>query len=133
MPCYCPECRTKVPQGVDCIACDFCDKFYHFECTDLTKHQFDIFCVDKSFTWFCKNCDLKTCNKCNILTRYGPQPIKCDNCMKHYHLRCAGLSQKAYIPNTTWFCYQCNEDIFPFNSITVKQVSTLAFNSIETT
>ena len=128
MPCYCPSCHTKV-DGLACIACDFCDKYYHLECTGLTKSQFDIYSIDESFTWFCNKCELKKCNKCNILTRHS-LPIKCDNCAKHYHLRCAGLSQTAFIPTTTWHCYQCSEDIFPFNSITVKQVISLTFNSI---
>jgi hypothetical protein len=29
-----------------------------------------------------------------------------------------------------WYCYQCHENIFPFNSISVKQVSNLSFNSL---
>ena len=49
---------------------------------------------------------------------------------KKYHLRCAGLSKTAYIPTTAWYCYQCHEDIFPFNSISIKQVSSLTFNSL---
>ena len=130
MPCFCPSCHTKV-DGQASIACDWCDKFYHLKCTGLTKSQFEIYSVDKSFTWFCNKCDLKRCNKCDILTRHS-SPIKCDNCYKYYHLRCAGLSQTAFIPLTTWFCYQCHEDIFPFNSITVKQVSAMSFNSIDT-
>ena len=126
MPCFCPSCHTKV-DGQESIACDWCDKFYHLKCTGLTKSQFEIYSVDKSFTWFCNKCDLKKCNKCEILTRHS-FPIKCDNCYKYYHLKCAGLSQTAFIPLTTWFCYQCHEDIFPFNSITVKQVSAMSFN-----
>ena len=57
--------------------------------------------------------------------------MKCDNCSKHYHLRCAGLSQNAFIPTTSWFCYKCHEDIFPFNSIPVKQVFAMTFNSTD--
>ena len=131
MPCYCPSCHCKVNNGQASIACDFCDKFYHLECTGLTQNQFDIYSIDESFSWNCNKCDVKRCNKCNILTRHN-HPIQCDKCDKFYHLRCAGLSKTAYIPTTSWFCYQCNEDIFPFNSISVKQISTLTFNSIET-
>ena len=49
---------------------------------------------------------------------------------KNYHLRCAGLSKTAFIPTTQWYCYQCQEDIFPFNNISVRQVSNLSFNSL---
>ena len=131
MPCYCPTCKSKVP-NVDSICCDSCDKWFHFECTDLTKAQFRIHTIDESFTWFCDKCVVDTCNKCKILTRHGPK-LNCAKCNKHYHLRCAGLSKKAEITyGIPWYCYQCNEDIFPFNSITVKQLSTLTFNSINT-
>ena len=130
MPCYCSCCRTKV-DGQASIACDFCDKYYHLKCSGLTQSQFDIFSVDESFTWFCNTCDLKRCNKCDILTRHS-KPIQCDKCAKHYHLRCAGLSQTAYIPTTSWHCYQCNEDTFPFNAISVQKLNSLTFNSLVT-
>ena len=32
-----------------------------------------------------------------------------------------------------WYCYQCQEDIFPFNNISVRQVSNLSFNSLSLT
>ena len=128
MPC-CSVCQIKV-DGLASIACDCCNKFYHLKCTELTNSQFEIYSLDKSFHWYCNKCDLKTCNKCNILTRHT-HPIQCENCEKFYHLRCAGLSKTAYICTTSWYCYQCNEDIFPFNKLTVKQLSSLAFNSID--
>ena len=56
--------------------------------------------------------------------------MKCDKCEKNYHLRCAGLSKTAFIPTTMWYCYQCQEDIFPFNNISVRQISNLSFNSL---
>ena len=124
MPCYCASCYSRV-DGLASIACDWCDKFYHLKCTGLTKSQFEIYSVDKSFSWFCNKCDLKRCNKCNILTRYK-SPIKCDNCDKYYHLRCAGLSKKAFIPTTTWHCYQCSESILPYNRLSVKQINSIA-------
>ena len=128
MPC-CSLCLTKV-DGLASIACDCCNKFYHLKCTELTNSQFEIYSIDKSFTWYCNKCDLKTCNKCNIITRHS-HPIQCENCEKFYHLRCAGLSKTAYICTTSWYCYQCNENIFPFNKLTIKQLSSLAFNSID--
>ena len=129
MPCFCFACHTKINGSA--IACDFCHKFYHLKCTELTYSQFEIYSVDKSFNWYCEKCDLKRCNKCNILTRHK-QPIKCENCEKSYHLRYAGLSKTAYISTTSWFCYQCHENIFAFNKLTVKQVLSLSFNSCNT-
>ena len=129
MPHFCPCCRTRIG-GQACIACDFCDKFYHLECSGLSQNQFDIFSVDQSFTWFCNKCDLKRCNKCDILTRHS-HPIQCDKCAKHYHLKCAGLSKTSYIPCTSWYCYQCNNETFPLNTVSVKQLHSLSFNSLE--
>ena len=132
MPCFCTTCKTKVSNDADRIACDFCDRWFHLECTGLTRHQFEIFTVDESFSWFCKKCDLSRCNKCNILTKHGIKMI-CDNCEKPYHMKCAGHSKTSFIPTGTWYCYKCNEDIFPFNSISVKQMASLTYNSVNTT
>ena len=129
MPCFCPSCRLRVPDDVDCIACDFCDKWYHIECTNLTKTQFDLYNKDKSFSWFCDKCSREKCKKCDILTK-GSLKIKCELCKKHYHFRCAGLNKKSYI-YTPWYCYQCNDDIFPFNNLPVKKILALTFNSLD--
>ena len=129
MPYNCPACKTKVSEKSDCISCDNCFKWYHLRCTDLTRTQFEIFTREKSFEWICNLCVKNSCNKCNILTKQG-NSIQCDKCENNYHLSCTGLSKTAYIPTTSWYCYQCHEDIFPFNSITIKQVFNLTFNSL---
>ena len=129
MPYICPYCRARVPENCNSISCDYCRKWCHLECTDLSESQFEIFSKDKSFEWACSNCERNICNKCNILTKDNTR-IKCDKCDKNYHLRCAGLSKTAFIPTTQWYCYQCQDDIFPFNNISVRQVSNLSFNSL---
>ena len=131
MPCVCPSCSLRVPEDVDCIACDYCNKWYHLECTELSKSQFDLFSKDKSFTWFCEKCSADKCKKCNILTK-GNLKIKCDLCEYKYHLPCAGLNKKAVI-YTPWFCFKCNADIFPFNDLPVKKLLSLSFNSLDLT
>ena len=128
MPSVCPSCRARVPDYSDSISCDYCRKWFHLDCTDLTKQQFEILTRVKSFEWFCSKCESEKCNKCNIL-QHGTK-IQCSKCEKKYHLRCAGLSKTAYIPTTAWHCYLCQEDIFPFNTISVKQLSSLTFNSL---
>ena len=134
MPYVCPYCRTRVPEDGNSISCDYCRKWCHLQCTDLSESQFEIFSKDKSFEWACSKCVTNICNKCNILTKDNTK-IKCDKCNQNYHLRCAGLSKTAFIPTTMtgttiWYCYQCQEDIFPFNNISVKQISNLSFNSL---
>ena len=129
MPYNCPTCKKRVPDNCDCISCDNCYKWHHLACTDLTKTQFEVFTREKSFEWICNICVKNSCNKCNILTKQGTS-IQCDKCENIYHLGCAGLSKTAYIPTTSWYCYQCHEDIFPFNSISIKQVNNFTFNSL---
>ena len=129
MPCFCPQCRARVPEDGNSISCDYCRKWYHLECTDLTKTQFDIFSKDKSFEWVCNKCVSNVCSKCSILTRNNTK-IQCEKCMKSYHLRCAGLSRTAYIPTTCWYCYQCQLEIFPFNNLSVSQITNVSFNSL---
>ena len=41
MPGFCPPCKARVPVKVDSIQCDFCKKWHHLECTDLTQGQFE--------------------------------------------------------------------------------------------
>ena len=69
--------------------------------------------------------------KCNILTK-GSLKIKCELCEKDYHFGWAGLNKKSYI-YTPWYCYKCNDDIFPFNNFPVKNILTLSFNSLDLT
>ena len=132
IPYFCLYCRTRVPEDCNSISCDYCRKWCHLECTDLSESQFAIFTKDKSFEWACSKCESNLCNKCNILTKDNTK-IKCDKCNLTYHLRCAGLSKTAYIPTTKWYCYQCQANIFPFNNISVRQVSNLSFNSLSLT
>ena len=98
------------------------------QCTDLTENQFEIFKKDKSFEWFCEKCASNVCKKCNIITTDDVR-IQCQKCENKYHLRCVGLSKTAFIPTTLWYCYLCLDEIFPYNSIPVKQICNLAFNS----
>ena len=128
MPSFCPPCKARIGENVNCIQCDFCRKWHHFECSDLTQGQFEIYTKDKSFDWYCKGCDENRCKKCDIVSRHGHK-IQCQKCENLYHLKCAWLSKNAYIPTTSWYCYQCNEDIFPFNTISPKKILSLSYNS----
>ena len=124
MPYYCPSCHTKVVKIIhDSICCDYCDKWFHFECTELRRTQFDIFCKDESLSWSCTKCSVDRCKKCEIITRHGGKII-CDLCHNPYHLKCAGLGKNSLLPgigkDCIWYCYACNENIFLFNNLTTK-------------
>ena len=132
MPYFCPACKARVPEDGDSISCDYCRKWHHLKYTDLSPAQFEIYARDKSFEWVCNYCVANTCHKCNILTK-DCSKIQCERCEQKYHLRCAGLSKTAYIPTTLWYCYQCQEEIFPFSNVTIRQFFALSFNSLNLT
>ena len=88
-----------------------------------------MFKKDKSFTWFCDKCSREKCKKCDIITK-GSLKIKCNLCEKNYHFKCAGLNKKSYI-YTPWYCFNCTDDIFPFNNLPMKKILSLSFNSLD--
>ena len=121
----------STPLGIPaafCILRDHCGKWHHLKCTDLSKSQLEIFTCDKAFEWVCDQCLTDKCQKCNIPTKERTK-IQCEKCNKKFHLRCAGLSKTAYIPTTSWYCYQCHGDVFPLNTISVNQLLNLSFSS----
>ena len=129
-------CKNGFPvnENTQAIECSYCYEWSHLSCTDLSSEQFEVFSKVKSFSWACAQCDEnERCKKCEILTERKDIKIQCDNCENLYHLHCAGLSKSAFIPDRTecpWFCYQCNENLFPFNSIEIKKLKKLSFNSL---
>ena len=134
MPHNCPTCNVNINRHSNCICCDHCHKWYHFDCVGISLNQFEIYIVDENFEWICDTCEQDTCNKCNLLFRHGI-PITCTNCQKRYHLNCVGLKKISDKKNAkaipiNWFCYNCNNDIFPFNLITPAKIESLSFNSI---
>ena len=132
MPCVCPKCSIRIDGKTDdCIRCDLCNRWHHLKCTKVTKDQFDIYSVDESFEWFCSSCSSDKCNTCEIIFRRG-KSISCTTCTKKYHITCVGLNNLSLnkIDPNFWICFQCKNDIFPFNTITSAQIETLSFNSL---
>ena len=129
-------CNEQFPRDddIEAIECSYCNKWFHLSCTDLTNEQFQVFQKVKSFLWACSHCDEhERCKKCEILTERKDTKIQCDKCENLYHLHCTGLNKTSFIPDRTecpWYCYQCNEDLFPFNTIAVKKLTNLSFNSL---
>ena len=129
-------CNIEFPanDNVEAIECSYCNKWFHLSCTELTNEQFEVFQKVKSFSWACAHCDKhERCKKCEILTERRGTKIQCDKCDNLYHLHCVGLSKTSFIPNRTecpWYCYQCNENLFPFNSVAIPKLVNLSFNSL---
>ena len=92
-----------------------------------------MFSIEGSLEWFCDKCSADTCKKCEIIFRRG-KGITCKLCACKYHVSCAGLNQKSLnsLDIDEWFCYNCNNDIFPYNNIKVNQLEALSYNSLAT-
>ena len=130
----CPKCQVQVQMYKckdDGIECEVCRKWYHFVCSGLTHHQFNIFCVEKSLEWICSKCLDDECFKCEKLFRLRKR-LKCSLCFNDYHLRCQGFNAKNIdkIDMKKWLCNTCNDEIFPFNNIAPNKIEGLAFNSL---
>ena len=134
MPCVCPQCCIKINDKTDSsIRCDVCNKWHHLKCTSLSTEQFEIYSIDDSFEWFCLKCSADKCSACDIIFRRG-KSITCNACTNNYHISCVGLNNHTIgtVNTCTWNCFRCNNDIFPFNTITPSQIETLSYNSLDT-
>ena len=135
MPCVCPECCIRINDKTDnSIRCDICEKWHHLKCTKLTTDQFDIHSIEDSLEWFCRKCSADKCSTCEIILRRG-KTITCSTCSNNYHISCVGLNNQTIVSVDTayWNCFNCKNDIFPFNTITPLQIETLSFNSLDAT
>ena len=66
------------------------------------------------------------CKHCNNQTRsYGTQ-IRCGNCQSRFHVQCCPISSEEYNDlseiGIQWFCNECNDDIFPFCSLSNEDI-----------
>ena len=70
------------------VACDLCDTWYHFTCTNLTQDAIQLHCNNPTITWICSTCENNThCAKCNIKFAVDSREISicCDHCDKYFH------------------------------------------------
>ena len=52
----CLVCQISVQDDHDSVCCDFCDKWVHIECTDMTPDQFFDYCNDPDKIYKCVIC-----------------------------------------------------------------------------
>jgi len=55
----CGECSRAVKNSGKSIACDLCDKWYHFECVSMGDQVFDCYAENENLEWICSHCALK--------------------------------------------------------------------------
>ena len=52
----CPICETKVLDNHYAVLCDGCICWYHINCINMTKKEYERLARMDSFTWQCKDC-----------------------------------------------------------------------------
>ena len=69
-----------------------------------------------------------TCSHCKrkILSHY--LRIQCDQCLHNFHCSCMMVTHEEYYNTTTWTCTTCQDDIFPFQSVTDIELENLLLN-----
>ena len=80
----CANCSQSFIVNNDCIACDLCDSWLHFSCTNLNSNEFLSHCDDFTLSWTCSTCDTNTkcqmpnakCQMPNVKLNLYPTPSK---------------------------------------------------------
>ena len=52
----CVNCKLNCDDNCDCILCDYCTNWVHFECSKLSTSKFEIFTKLKHQKYMCKLC-----------------------------------------------------------------------------
>ena len=123
----CANCSQSFIVNNDCIACDMCDSWFHFSCTNLNFNEFLSHCDNFTLSWACSTCDNNThCAKCKIefIPNSLQKNICCDYYDKYFHLKCTDLIQSPHFltSNEHWYCRSCKNTIFPFHTICNKKL-----------
>ena len=110
----CPKCNKEALE--ESICCDRCNKWYHFNCSELSKSQIRSHCINKYKKWKCVNCIENYCSNCTktFNNEYNYSSICCDKCNNWYHNYCTTLSNTDFETfcsniNAYWKCDQCND------------------------
>ena len=79
-------CKKKVKEGEESIHCTNCDNWVHYNCTNLTNEELNIYQnTDKPYK--CDRC-LKTCLICQRYCKINQKSIVCRSCKHHFHKKC---------------------------------------------
>ena len=52
----CPQCNEEVAGDDQAMQCDYCEKWFHIICQDVTEEEYNFFNEYKRNHWFCKVC-----------------------------------------------------------------------------
>ena len=120
---YCKACSKTFSVNYDSICCDFCSFWHHFECSGLSKTEFDNLSNKPDTPWKCIPCKRKLCVSCNLSTHNKPKAICCV-CGDLYHNVCVSLPKST--SKDDWLCKSCRPNIFPFHNVDYKNLMKLS-------
>ena len=55
----CGKCNKNFKTGACKIGCEFCSKWYHIDCEEVSKEVWKVMSESKQIHWFCKKCNEK--------------------------------------------------------------------------
>ena len=115
----CSICNQVLRRGAPAIRCLECMGEVHRACSGLRRRQ-------EAEGWRCPRCEggeepeerpvvtlkNKKCPECEKVLAKSKNPLKCNQCERGYHMKCAKETRKALETlraNGTWVCHQCGE------------------------
>ena len=145
----CRKCKKNClgNQLMDCIQCDYCHSWYHFECTNIHDELFQSY-VHNDLEFICsKSCEmgvfpffnvknsknvvefnpLKDCYPCRkCREECVTDCILCDVCDNWVHVSCTNLGDEFldYVDNSKMFICsdRCQISLLPFNSTSLDNL-----------
>ena len=118
----CSVCGLVVQDSDYAVQCDKCKLWVHIGCNKITQKAYSSWNSSKHFE--CKKCN--ECKLCDSVEAKNHKVIEWNLCSRWVHIKCNRLGDKdytAYIadPSKHFFCIDCCNFIFPFNSLTNMQ------------
>ena len=125
----CTVCSHTCSTGQASICCDECDKWTHYNCTNLSFRKFK-YLSKSSSSYYCDSCLISvTCPCCNKKCTAKQNCIFCQCCEKWLHSKCSSLNWKEFkalsMSNLDFNCDNCYKLLFPYNEINDDELTTL--------
>ncbi len=85
----CVVCMGFCLENSNCIQCDRCLNWFHYECVNLSYKKFSILANDSTLEFICTICSHnKECESCGIKPSENNKILYCATCLKHYCNKC---------------------------------------------
>ena len=115
-------CGLVVQNSDYAVECDKCKLWVHTHCNKITNKTY--FTWDSNKYFECKKCN--SCKICDRIVAKNHKALECTLCSRWIHIKCNRLTPKDYDkflndPSEIFFCIDCCNTLFPFNTLTDTQ------------